>query len=259
MKQLLTAIGLSAVLGTGAIAAPALAGPSAQARRPTAVERRPIIVRMASPLRDVMDIDIYPGIGTNISFEGIGETIDTMFLENRSWIGLTTNGSMAGNDTVANTATLIHLSPIDPLSLPGVIETNKKTVQSLLTVMTKDKSGHRKTYLFNLRYTRRSTKAVALVDFYRPQAAPKNPIVNAASMRQEIEASNQERRILVAKLASGLATAIGRGELKNYTPRQIDDIRKTIGMVYQGIPLADAVRQNNADMTTISKLILLGT
>ena len=102
------------------------------------IVRKPIIVRVQSPLQDVMDINICPGVGTNINFENIGETIETMFLENKSWVGLTTNGSMTANQdqTISNTATLIHLSPIDPLSIPGVIQTNKQTVQSGLTVIT---------------------------------------------------------------------------------------------------------------------------
>jgi hypothetical protein len=255
----LAAIGLTAMLLAGSIESPLLA--RQVDRSNSIIVRKPIIVHVQSPLQDVMDINICPGVGTNINFENIGETIETMFLENKSWVGLTTNGSMTAtqDQTVSNTATLIHLSPIDPLSIPGVIQTNKQTVQSGLTVITKDKAGKRKTYLFNLRYVKKSNLAVALVDFVPPPKAYINPIANAAMMRGEIDASNQERRILVAKLAGGLAEAIRRGELRDYSPKQIDAIRQTIGLVYQGIPLMDAARQYSVDTTLISKLILLGT
>jgi hypothetical protein len=223
-------------------------------------ERKPVIIKVNSPLNEVMDIVISAGVGTNISFENLGESIETMFLENKSWVGLTTNGVMnAQEQTVTNTASLIHLSPIDPLSIPGVIQTNKKAVQSGLTVITKDKNGKRKTYIFNLRYARSSDVVVALVDFVPTPQVLANPIVSSSLMRQEIDASNQERRILVAKLANGLGEALNRGELRDYSPKQIDAIRQVIGSVYQGIPLMEATDRHSVDATVISKLILLGT
>jgi ribosomal protein L21 len=223
-------------------------------------ERKPIIVRVQSPLNEVMDLNIYAGIGTNINFENLGETIETMFLENKSWVGLTTNGSMNAQDqTVTNTASLIHLSPIDPLSIPGVIQTNKKAVQSGLTVITKDKSGKRKTYIFNLQYARKSDTAVALVDFISAPQAPANPIVSASMMKEEIESSKQERRILVAKLSNGLGVAINNGHLNDYSQKQINAIRQMIGSVYQGVPLMDAANQYAVDTAMVSKIILLGT
>jgi hypothetical protein len=223
-------------------------------------ERKPVIMRVNSPLNEVMDIVISAGVGTNISFENLGESIETMFLENKSWVGLTTNGAMnAQEQTVTNTATLIHLSPIDPLSIPGVIQTNKQAVQSGLTVITKDKAGKRKTYIFNLRYARNSDVVVALVDFVSAPQALANPIVSPSLMRQEIDASNQERRILVAKLSTGLGVAMNQGELKDYSPKQIDAIRQVIGSVYQGVPLLEATDRYAVDTTVISKLILLGT
>jgi hypothetical protein len=254
----LAAIGLTAILLIGTIDRPVFARPVKVIDRVR--DRKPIIVRVQSPLNEVMDINIYAGIGTNINFENLGETIETMFLENKSWVGLTTNGTMNSQDqTVTNTASLIHLSPIDPLSIPGVIQTNKQTIQSGLTVITKDKAGKRKTYIFNLRYARNSDAAVALVDFTLAPQAPVNPIVSASMMRGEIDASNQERRILVAKLANGLGEAINRGDLKDYSPKQINAIRQMIGSVYQGIPLMEAADRYAVDATVISKIILLGT
>ena len=91
-----------------------------------------------------------------------------------------------------------------------------------------------------------------------PQA-PVNPIVSASMMRGEIDASNKERRILVAKLANGLGEAINRGDLKDYSPKQINAIRQMIGSVYQGIPLMEAADRYAVDATVISKIILLGT
>jgi hypothetical protein len=256
MKNL-AAIGLAIALSIGTVS-PIFALPVKVTNQVR--ERKPIIVRIQSPLNEVMDLNIYAGIGTNINFENLGETIETMFLENKSWVGLTTNGSMNAQDqTVANTASLIHLSPIDPLSIPGVIQTNKKAVQSGLTVITKDKSGKRKTYIFNLQYARKSDTAVALVDFISAPQAPANPIVSASMMKEEIESSKQERRILVAKLSNGLGVAINNGHLNDYSQKQINAIRQMIGSVYQGIPLMEAADRYAVDTAMVSKIILLGT
>jgi hypothetical protein len=104
----LAAIGLTAILLIGTIDLPVFARPVKVTNRVR--DRKPIIVRVNSPLNEVMDINIYAGVGTNINFENLGETIETMFLENKSWVGLTTNGSMNSQDqTVTNTASLIHL------------------------------------------------------------------------------------------------------------------------------------------------------
>ena len=252
----LAAITIAAILLISTVEHPVFARP---VKASNSVSRKPIIVRVNSPLNEVMDLNIHAGVGTNINFENLGETIETMFLENKSWVGLTTNGSMNSQDqTVTSTASLIHLSPIDPLSIPGVIQTNKKAIQSGLTVVTKDKAGKRKTYIFNLRYARNSDAAVALVEFTSPYQAPVNPIFGA-SIRQEIDASNKERRILVAKLAHGFAQMMNRGDLKDYSPKQIDAIRQMIGSVYQGIPLMESADRYAVDMMVVSKMILLGS
>ena len=105
----LAAIGLTAILLIGTIDRPVFACQVKVIDRVR--DRKPIIVRVNSPLNEVMNINIYAGIGTNINFKNLGETIETMFLENKSWVGLTTNGSMNSQDqTGTNTASLIHLS-----------------------------------------------------------------------------------------------------------------------------------------------------
>jgi hypothetical protein len=106
--------------------------------------------------RNAVKLELHPGLGTNISFDDVSETIETIFLDNKSFISLTTNGCLsAAADKVCppNSApSLIHLSPIDSLNLPGVVKVNKSARgKSLLTVITRDARKKRHTYVFNLK------------------------------------------------------------------------------------------------------------
>jgi ABC-type Fe3+ transport system substrate-binding protein len=127
-------------------------------------------------------------------------------------------------------------------------------------VITKDKTGKRKTYIFNLRYARNSDAAVALVDFIAtPIEVTTNPVANISVSRQEIDASNQERRVLVGKLSYGLGKVIDQGYLKDYSTKQIDAIKQMIGSVYQGIPLMEAIERHGVDAAVVSRIILMGS
>jgi hypothetical protein len=237
MMKNLAAIGLSTMLFLGVTSRSVHAN-------------QPIIVRVDSPLSYVMNINIHPGVGTNINFESLGETIETMFLDNKSFIGLTTNGCMTDRCPNSN-ASLVHLSLIDKLDIPGVIRVNKQTAQSGLTIVTKDKFGRRKTYIFNLRYAKKSDPAVALVDFI-PQ------LYNAPDFKR-IDANIQQRKEVVVKLKSGLSIAIARGDFRSYSGSQVDAINKMLNAIYDGRPLMESAHKYAIDTELVTKLILLGS
>jgi hypothetical protein len=236
MKNL-AALGLSAILLLGATSSPVLS-------------QQPIIVRVNSPLNYVMNVNIHPGIGTNIDFESLGETIETMFLDNKSFIGLTTNACTTDKCSNSN-ASLVHLSLIDKLEIPGVVRVNKQTAQSGLTIVTKDKLGKRKTYVFNLRYAKKSDTAVALVDFIPP--------LSTTPEFKSIDVTIQQRQEVVAKLKSGLNIALARGDFKSYSVSQVDAINKMLIAVYDGQPLMESAHKYAIDTELVTKLILLGS
>ncbi len=253
MKINLTSIGLSTLLSIGSIAH-------------VAVAVQPTIVRVHSPLDRVMTLKIHPGVGANINFEPVGEIIETIILENKSFVGLTINGTLATQDrdkSTTSTASLVHLSLIDKLDIPGVSGINKQTAQSSLTIVTKTKLGNRVTYVFNLRRATKKDVAVALVDFIPqplplpklvPQAAPIDP----RSLERQAAIDREQRQALVSKLVIGLGIMTRNGELKEYSPRELDAINKMIGEIYGGRSLAESAEKFNVDRVLVSKMIVLG-
>lgn len=239
----LAAIGLSTIALLGTVSRPVFA-------------QQPMIQRVNTPLDRVMNINIHPGIGTSLNFEQLGETIETMFLENKSFVGLTTNGS----STVK--ASLVHLSLIDRLNIPGVVNVNQQTNQSGLTIITRDKSGQRNTYVFNLRRAKNSDVAVALVDFTLPPPpapVPRDPSSDILILKQQIDRNNHQRQEVVAKLVAGLKIANTQGDLRNYTPAQFDAIKKMVIAIHQGRTLMESAERYSVDLGLVTKLILLGS
>ena len=225
--------------------------------------RQPIIQQVYLPLQKVMDINIVPGVGTNINFEEVGETIQTMFLDNQSFVGLKPEGCLGTEDNCKDPANLIHITLLDKLKLPGVVKVNEAAVQSVLTIRTKDKSGKKKNYIFNLKYAKKTDVAVAEVTFIPPipsrPVQTSNPEAERAALVVREKADRDESYKLSDKLFKGLKIATNKGEMNIYTPAQLEGINNMIIHVHQGVPLIEAATKYSVDLNLVSKLVLLGT
>jgi hypothetical protein len=142
------------------------------------------IIQYQSPQQEVLTINLHSGLGTNISFNAVNETVETMFLDNQSYISLTTDGCLSKSETQpcasGSAPTLVHLSLIDDIELPGVIRVNKRAGhKSLLTVVTNDARRQKKTYVFTLKLFGKndSQRHVALIQIV--PTAPK-PLAKTA-------------------------------------------------------------------------------
>jgi hypothetical protein len=182
--------------------------------------------------RNAVKLELHPGLGTNISFDDVSETVETIFLDNKSFISLTTNGCISETaDKVCppNSApSLIHLSTIDSLNLPGVIKVNKSAGgKSLLTVITRDTRKKRHTYVFNLKIanpakefphvalirvspkpTPTATKVVA-----SPVIPQKIAVVNPEPQppKIEVQETNQQN---IDRFRAGFELATNRGDYR---------------------------------------------
>jgi hypothetical protein len=182
--------------------------------------------------RNAVKLELHPGLGTNISFDDVSETIETIFLDNKSFISLTTNGCLsAAADKVCppNSApSLIHLSPIDSLNLPGVVKTNKSAGgKSLLTVITRDPRKKRHTYVFNLKIANPAKEfphvALIRVSPKPTPIAPKvvdSPVIPqktaaispvSQSPKIEVQETNQQN---IDRFIAGFELSTNRGDYK---------------------------------------------
>jgi hypothetical protein len=241
------------------------------------------IIEYSFPQVKVATIELLPGMGTNISFDSVNQTIQTMFLDNQSHISMSTNACLASEGRCADKSmqvpTLIHISLIDDLELPGVIQTNKKAAHnSLLTVITTDAQKNKQTYLFALKLFQKnsSRKHVALVRIVptvakvavapvQPEVKPQPPEVvsRAAFMNASAQPfippnlRTTDRR-KIAYLTDGFRLAVNRGDYKfNFGEyRSINGFIKALGTAEATLDSAPfyAVR-----LDVIDHLIILGT
>jgi hypothetical protein len=198
-----------------------------------------------------LKLDLHHGLGTNISFSDVNQTIETIFLDNKSFVSLNLNGCLSEDNSrpcPANSApTLIHLSTIDPLVLPGVSNVNRSAGQnSLLTVVTTDQKKQRFTYVFNLTVAELDERIphLALVRIY-----PKPEDFFQATQLTTPQAVN--------RLKIGFNIAMMRGD---YNANSIIPLR--IKRFIEGLNLGDKLESAPAyglSLSLVSNLIDLGT
>jgi hypothetical protein len=122
----------------------------------------PIMVVSAEPIQikkflvvegtpNPLEFYLYPGQGVTLDYGKAGQTVETIFLDNRRFVALDTDGclnGLNGGSCAKNEATMLHLRLIDSLPGSGVVDRINK---SLLTVVTTDSSDVRRTYLYRIR------------------------------------------------------------------------------------------------------------
>ena len=254
------------------------------------------IVQYQSPQQEVLTINLHSGLGTNISFNAVNETVETMFLDNQSYISLTTDGCLSKSETQpcasGSAPTLVHLSLIDDIELPGVIRVNKRAGhKSLLTVVTNDARRQKKTYVFTLKLFGKndSQRHVALIQIVptvsKPLAKPvPSTIVKVVTVgtpksktkRQPVPTSvpytpiattidtpfipvnlRVTNRQSIDYLSTGFRLAIMRGDYKYNNP-QYQSINKFILALNGGAKL-DSAASYGLNLNLVANLVSLGT
>jgi hypothetical protein len=240
------------------------------------------IIEYPFPQVKVATIELLPGMGTNISFDSVNQTIQTMFLDNQSHISMSTNACLPSEGRCADKSmqvpTLIHISLIDDLDLPGVIQTNKKAAHnSLLTVITTDAQKNKQTYLFALKLFKQNSrrKHVALVRIVptvakvavqsAQEVKPQSPEVlsRAAFMNAgakpfippNLRATDRRK---IAYLTDGFRLAVNRGDYRfNFGEyRSINGFIKALGTAEATL---DSAPFYGVRLDVIDHLITLGT
>jgi hypothetical protein len=254
------------------------------------------IVQYQSPQQEVLTINLHSGLGTNISFNAVNETVETMFLDNQSYISLTTDGCLSKSETQpcasGSAPTLVHLSLIDDIELPGVIRVNKRAGhKSLLTVVTNDARRQKKTYVFTLKLFGKndSQRHVALIQIVptvpkplvkpapsaivkvapvvtpksktrqqsTPISAPYTPIATAIDtpfIPINLRVTNRQS---IDYLATGFRLAIMRGDYK-FNNTQYERINKFILALNGGAKLESAPTYG-LNLNLVANLVSLGT
>jgi hypothetical protein len=210
------------------------------------------------PQSAVLPIELRPGLGVNLIFEGVNQTIETIFLDNMSFVSMNHNGCIDKGCPANSSPTVIHMSLIDNIDLAGVIGVNKQAgKKSLLTILAKDEKGQRFSYVFVIRYLPANSPKVhvATINFVQKTPAFTPPPLPVALSPEPPDPSIEYRQ--TAKyLFAGLKKAVDRGEIKD--KETIDKINKYIIAVNQGARF-DSAPSFGIDLNLIARLASLGT
>ena len=201
------------------------------------------------PQSSVLPIELRPGLGVNLIFEHVNQKIETIFLDNMSFVSMNHNGCINKDCPPNSSPTVIHMSLIDKIDLAGVIGVNNQAgKKSLLTILAKDEKGKQFSYVFVIRYLpANSPKAhVATINFVQktPTFTPPSPPPIADSPKQTAR-----------QLFNGLKKAVAQGEIDEET---FDKINKYIMAVSQGARF-DSAPSFGLDMNLITRLASLGS
>jgi hypothetical protein len=245
------------------------------------------IIQYQSPQQEVLTINLHSGLGTNISFNAVNETVETMFLDNQSYISLTTDGCLSKSETQpcvpGSAPTLVHLSLIDDIELPGVVRVNKRAGhKSLLTVVTNDARRQKKTYVFTLKLFGKndSQRHVALIQIVptalkpiirtatagtpkpkrQPTLMPAPYTLIATAMDTSLTPVNLRvtNRQSIDYLTTGFRLAISRGDFKTNFP-QYTNITKFIAALNGGTAKLESAPNYGLNLLQAANLVTLGT
>jgi hypothetical protein len=224
--------------------------------QPVRAEDKIITRTYTMPQSAVLPIDLRPGLGVNLIYEGVNQTIETIFLDNMSFVSMNHNGCIEKGCPPNSSPTVVHLSLIDKIDLAGVIGVNNQAgKKSLLTILAKDDKGQRFSYVFVIRYLPANSPKVhvATINFVQKTPAFTPPVVAATPKPPD---PSIESRQTAKYLFAGLKKAIDRGELKDRDT--IAKINKYILAVNQGARF-DSAPSFGLDLNLIARLASLGT
>ena len=223
--------------------------------QPVRAEDNIITRTYTAPQSAVLPIDLRPGLGVNLIYEGVNQTIETIFLDNMSFVSMNHNGCIDKGCPPNSSPTVVHLSLIDKIDLAGVIGVNNQAgKKSLLTILAKDDKGQRFSYVFVIRYLPANSPKVHVATINFVQKTPATPPVVAATPKPPDP--NIESRQTAKYLFAGLKKAVDRGELKDKDT--IAKINKYILAVNQGARF-DSAPSFGLDLNLIARLASLGT
>jgi hypothetical protein len=181
------------------------------------IKQIPVGIQTPAPL----NINLPPGQGLTIWFGRIDQTVETVWLDNKRFVGLDTDGCLVGLNAGCkeNKASSLHLRLIDSKPSSSIEGSNN----SLLTVVTIDKQSVRHFYLYNIQpeynfYGRDNTK---LIEYIMPSTKLVEHDPN--------------------KLISNIRNAISQGLIKDF--QLIGRTNKLIKLLKEGINVNDAARE----------------
>ncbi|BAT56748.1 hypothetical protein NOS3756_57600 (plasmid) [Nostoc sp. NIES-3756] len=193
-------------------------------------------------------INVWNGHGVSISFYGVGEAIQRVWIDDPSQILIDTDGCLKGIDSECEQpgAGLLHLRRIKKLSIRGLPQVRA----THLTIITQTITGERKSYHFVVAPSNGKPQysQIAITGDESPPLATPPP----RTLQPITQTMNTSRQIRF-----GVAVAI-RNKLLQPSSALHGRIEQLITYLVQGDELSTAANKAVVSMELVNKLIQLG-
>jgi hypothetical protein len=209
------------------------------------------ILNYTFPQQSAIVIDLHPGLGTNISFEGTDQKIETIFINNKSFFVLSTNGCLDKTCPPNSAPTIVNIAAIDRANIPGSNAINQEAgKQGLLTIVTTD-GRNRHTQIFAIRAVNKTSNRsqISLIQFSPQPAVP--VVVTTPPSEPKID-----KQQTVNYLFKGLKIALKNREISQ---EQLANIKKFIMALHLGEAKFSDAPKYGLDLTIVARLVSLGS
>ena len=180
-------------------------------------------------------IDVYlsPGQGVTIDYRRTGQTIETVWLDNKRYVGISTDGSLLGLNEGASSVpgSALHLNLIENQANNSI----ERSDHSLLTVVTIDPKKQRRYFLYNVfpNYHLHQGESTKLIEYIMPIQTP--------------------NKFNTAKLIKNIDIMTRKGLITNL--ELIKRINKLIDLLNDGLDLSQAAREAKVSMKFINSVL----
>lgn len=180
-----------------------------------------------------LTVYLAPGQGVTIDYRRIGQTIETLWLDNKRYVGISTDGSLLGSKDGAATdpASALHLNLIESQSNNSIEKSNR----SLITVITVDSKKHRRYFLYNVfpNYNTSDGDSTKLIEYIMPVYST--------------------TRFDVNKLARNIKLMISQGLIRDL--KLIERTNKLIAFLNEGMSIDQAAQEAQLSMKFVNGVL----
>jgi hypothetical protein len=180
-----------------------------------------------------LTVYLAPGQGITIDYRRIGQTIETMWIDNKRYVGVSTDGNLLGSagGSAADPASALHLNLIESPSNNSIEKSNR----SLVTVVTVDPQKHRRYFLYSVypNYTTSDGDSTKLIEYVMP--------VQSAT------------KFDATRLAKNIKLMIGQGLIRDL--KLIERTNKLISYLNEGMSLEQAAKEAQLSMRFVNGVL----
>lgn len=176
-----------------------------------------------------LTIYLPPGQGITVDYRRVGQTIETVWIDNKRYVGISTDGNLLGSGSEPGSA--LHMNLIESSANSSIEKSNR----SLITVITVDREKQRRYFLYSV--------------FPNPTSSDGD----STKLIEYIMPTQTTTKYDVTKLARNIKLMIDQGLIRDLN--LIERTNKLIGLVSQGTSIEQAAKEAQVSMRFVNGVL----